>query len=391
MTAERSAWIALAAVPGIGPATHARLVAAYGSAAAVLAAAPADPGRLAGIVGRLTATAIAPGLHAAASDPGAPSRAVESRGGWALTPLDRDYPATLFAIGDPPPVLYGVGDPASLAAAGVAIVGTRRPTARARWLAARIGRAAVLHGATVVSGLALGVDAEAHRAAIDAGGRTNAFIGGGFPDGWPRGNGPLAASMLAAGGAIAGELAPGLPATVGTFPRRNRLIAAVARLTVIVEAPEGSGALITARHALEQGHPVLVAVEPAAGPQGRGGAALLAGSPALPLGDPDELGRWIGPVPGTARTERTRAPAVPLGPAERALATVLREGPAGVDRLVGVTRRPAGEVAAALILLQARGLARPVGPLWVAAGSLLEAGDRPDGPVGHALSSRRDP
>jgi len=391
VSAERAAWIALAAVPGVGPATHARLVAAFGSATAVLRAGPADPARLSAVVGPAGVARLRDGLREATRDPGAPLHAVEAQGGWAITPLERIYPSALFAIADPPPVLYGLGDPAALGTAGVAIVGTRRPTPRARWLAARIARAVVHHGACVVSGLALGIDAEAHRTAIEAGGRTTAFIGGGFPDGWPRANGPLAAAMIAGGGAVAGELAPGVPATLGTFPRRNRLIAAVARVTVVVEAPEGSGALITARHALEQGRPVLVAVEPAAGRHGAGGAALLAGSPALPLGEPEEVVRWIGSVRRAGRAAAATAIDPQLGPVESSIAAALKPGPAGMDRIIAATRRPAGEVAGALVLLQARGLARPVGPLWVAAGALLDAGFDPDGAHRRAVSSRGDP
>jgi DNA processing protein len=302
---------------------------------------------------------------------------MDELGGWLLTPLDRAYPEALHRIEDPPRVLYGLGSPAALNDGPiVAVVGTRRPTVLGRDLATRIAMRLVEAGATVVSGLAIGVDGAAHRAALDTGGTTIAVIGSGPDEPGPQTHRRLARAIAASGGALVSELAPGVAATRGTYPRRNRIISGVASATIVVEAPARSGALITARHALEQGRQLLVAPGRPLDPAVTGNLALLRASPARPLVGLDEmivdLGLDGGAVLRSSEGQLSVASALDLldGP-QRAVATALCRGPRSIDTLVRETGHATGVVAATLTILQLRGWARVLGALHLAAGPLM--------------------
>jgi DNA processing protein len=386
---EREAWIALAATPGVGDVTFGRLLELYGSAASALESVARLPeGKadhaLAGMTGTRPRAGLGRVLHRAAKDPGRVPREVAALGGWLVTPLDVGYPARLRAIEEPPLVLYGVGQPAALdGIALVAVVGTRRPTAVGRDLATRIGHRLAEAHATVVSGLAVGIDAAVHRAVLDGGGLTVAVIGSGIHDRGPAANRGLA-ERIGRHGAIVGELAPGVHATQGTFPRRNRIISGLAGATIVVEAPVRSGALITAHHALEQGRQLLVAPGRPLDPRVGGNLALLREAPARPLVGLDEmiadLGldaghlRWTG---GDEPPRLSRAGALRLlEPTQRTVAEALSRGPASTDELCRVTDLAPGVVAACLTMLQLRGWATVHGATQLPAGPLA----RLDGP-----------
>jgi DNA processing protein len=380
---ERTAWIALAATPGVGDVTFERLLALHGSAAAALGAVTrlrgASADRTLGTrLGMRSRSGLAAAIRRAATDPTMPARRMAGLGGWILTPLDADFPPTLQALIDPPLVIYGLGSRASLLdPRAVAVVGTRRATSTGRSLASRIARRLAQAGATVVSGLAAGIDAAAHVSAIEAGGQTVAVLGSGLDTTGPAAHGRLARAV-AAHGAVISELAPGVAATRGTFPRRNRLISALAVGTIVVEAPARSGALITARHALEQGRALLVAPGRPLDPAVSGCLALLRDSPARPLVGLDEmlvdLRLEEAVVAAAGRPGRLSAAAAlrVLGGPERAVAQALRGGPQTVDALVRASGQAPGVVAAALTLLQLRGWARTLGPLQMPAGPLLD-------------------
>lgn len=170
---------------------------------------------------------------------------------------DAEYPRLLREVYDPPPVLYVRGAlRADDAAASVAIVGSRAATPQGRALARRMARDLAAAGATVVSGLARGIDAAAHRGALDAAGRTVAVLGSGLDRVYPPENAALAAD-IAEKGAVVSEFPLGTIPYPGHFPKRNRVIAGWSRAVVVVEAAERSGALVTARVALEEGRDVL--------------------------------------------------------------------------------------------------------------------------------------
>lgn len=163
-----------------------------------------------------------------------------------------EYPPALLHLHDPPPVLFLRGRAELLRHASVTIVGARRATARAREVAERLGRVLSHAGACVVSGLALGVDAAAHRGALAGGGATVAVLGRGADAAYPPGHGRLFRQILQHG-LVVSEFLPGTPALPHHFPRRNRILAALARALVVVEAGAKSGALITVDHALDLG------------------------------------------------------------------------------------------------------------------------------------------
>jgi DNA processing protein len=375
---EREAWIALASTPGIGDVTFTRFLERFGSAREALRTVAAwEPARadrdLADALGMRSRDGIADAIRQSRDDPCRVPARMAALGGWLVTPLDPAYPARLHDLADPPPVLYGLGRRAALDELEVvAVVGTRGPTGIGRDLAARIATRLAHVGATTVSGLAVGIDAVAHAATLDAGGTTIGVSGGGLDRPAPRANHGLARRVLASGGAIVGELPPGVLPTAGTFPRRNRIISALAVATIVVEAPARSGALITARHALEQGRRLFAAPGRPLDPSVGGCLALLRDSPARPVVGLDELIEDLElDGDGTAMPSREPAPLVGLSPLERDIAGVLADGPQTPDRLIARTGRPAGEVAAALTILQLRGLARSHGPLVLASGALL--------------------
>jgi DNA processing protein len=404
-TAERTAWIALAAIDGLGERLVPRLAAAFGGAARLLEDARrldhASFGRrvrLAADTGLRPATVDA--IRTAARDPEAISRRLRDMDAWALAPWDPGFPAALRVIDPPPPVLFGAGDAAAIGAEPlVAIVGTRRPTPTGRSLAGRVAAALAVRGVTVVSGLAIGIDGVAHAATLDAKGRTVAVIGGGLAHAGPRAHAGLAAGILASGGAIVGEHPPDSVPTRGTFPRRNRIISGLSRATLVIEAPIGSGALITARHALEQGRAVFAAPGRPSEWATAGCLALLRETPTRPLVGLDELLVDLEldrlPGPGATAAGATGRPARAmhagdalsvLGPIERAIAELLLDGPVSSDSVVAATGQSAVVIAGALTLLQLRGWVIPMGPLQVAAGPLLipaprtTAGTRQDPP-----------
>lgn len=375
---ERDAWIALASTPGVGDHTFARLLAVHGSATrALLAAASLRAGHadraLAGWTGTRLRRGLARAIRQAGDDPTRVQRAVAALGGWTLTPLDAAYPRLLAIIEEPPPVLYGLGDPATITQRLlVAVVGTRRPTAMARDLATRIGQRAAEAAITVVSGLALGIDGAVHRAVIDGGGRTVAVIGSGIDVPGPTGNRRLA-DRITRHGAIVSELAPGVRATKGTFPRRNRIISGLARATIVVEAPARSGALITAGHALEQGRTVLVAPGRPLDPRIRGNLVLLREAPVRPLIGLDEMLADLDmePVDDAPASSLGREAALRLlEPTQRRVAAALATGPTTIDALCRATELDAGVVSAALTMLQLRGWASTYGPSLLPAGPL---------------------
>jgi DNA processing protein len=169
---------------------------------------------------------------------------------------DNNYPANLRHIPDPPPFLYRRGELPAGETACVAIVGARAASDAGLHMARRLAMELALKGIVVVSGLARGIDAEAHRGALDGNGRTIAVLGSGIDIIYPHEHRALAESMLAKGGALLSELPLGSPPVAENFPVRNRLIAGLSLGVVVVEAAEKSGSLITARMALEQNRQV---------------------------------------------------------------------------------------------------------------------------------------
>jgi len=187
---------------------------------------------------------------------------------------DEDYPERLRALDSPPPVLFALGSLALLLAPCVAIVGTRRATSYGERVTAELAGALARAGATVVSGMARGIDGVAHRAALAAGGGTVAVLGTGVDVAYPAAHRALHAE-IAARGLVLSEEMPGDRASGGSFPKRNRIIAALAATTIVVEAPHKSGALITASWASDLNCNIGAVPGPIDVPQSAGTNALL--------------------------------------------------------------------------------------------------------------------
>ena len=388
MNEEREAWIALASVDRVGPATFARLIAAFGTARAVLEAArdgslPAAlrereaerRGEPPAPLAEPLVAAIAAGARDADRQPAILARL----GVEALIWQDASYPERLRGVDDAPPVLFVRGSVEALSMArSVAVVGTRRATPAGRSFAGAIAAGIASCGAAVVSGLAFGIDAAAHAAAVEASGVTVAVLGSGHAVLTPRAHRPLAESIVRAGGAVISELPRDTRPTKGTYPRRNRLIAGLADAVVVVEAPARSGALNTAHWAAGLGLDLYVVPGRPWEPATAGCVALLHDVPgSRPVPDVPTLLEDLALVDTPLRPGHGRpaleAVLAGLSPTESALARLLRRGPASPDRLALLCGLPVEQVAGGLSLLELRGYAWSSGPLYVAGGSLRDA------------------
>lgn len=262
---------------------------------------------------------------------------------------DGRYPPLLRHISCPPDTLYIRGRVEALAdAVSVAVIGTRAVTRYGEAAAVSIAGPLARAGACVVSGLALGVDAIAHAAALDAEGTTVAVLASGVDDACvgPKTNFGLARRILASGGALVSEFPPGTPATKYRFPLRNRIIAGLSSAVVVIEAAERSGALITARLALDGGRDVYAVPGPIFSEASKG-TNILIGQGATPLLDAKELIDRLGLA---APTREKRAEGI-----AGVLLARLAAGPATVDELALIAKRPGREIAEALALLEIDG------------------------------------
>lgn len=216
----------------------------------------------------------------------------------AFAPGDAAYPARLRALEHPPAPVHVAGALPPADRPAVAIVGTREPTAYGARVARQLAEVCARAGVVVVSGLARGVDAAAHQGALEAGGLTTGVVAGGTDVPYPRGHAELQRRVAASGGVVS-EWPPGTAARPWAFPRRNAFIAALADVTVVVEAAHGSGALITADDALRISRPVAAVPGPIDSPQSAGANRLLRDG-AHVVGDADDLLALVGVARPTA-------------------------------------------------------------------------------------------
>ncbi|KQW51288.1 MULTISPECIES: DNA-processing protein DprA [unclassified Roseateles] len=274
---------------------------------------------------------------------------------------DPDYPPRLLATADPPLLLWLQGRRELLGTPSIAIVGSRNPTAQGGDNARAFGRALAGAGYTVISGLALGVDAAAHEGALDATGTTIAVVGTGLDQVYPRRNADLAARLLAGGGLIVSEYSLGTPITQANFPKRNRIIAGLSEGCLVVEAAVQSGSLITARLAVEAGREVFAIPGSIHSPQARGCHALIRQGAKLVESAQDVL-EELRPL----ATPREKAPEMPETPHEQqALLDAMGFDPVSLDALMARSGWPAAELSGALLELELDGrVARLAGQLF---------------------------
>ncbi|MFQ5745817.1 MAG: DNA-processing protein DprA [Gemmatimonadota bacterium] len=267
--AETRALLALASSEGVGPVGVRRLLEHFGSAHAALAASRTELEAVPRLARRRLEAVH--GLEPAAE---ADIAALASRGIRLAACGCDGYPERLTHLYDPPPVLFLRGPGELPVRASAAIVGTRRATEYGRRMARDIAAGLAEAGWAIVSGLAVGIDSAAHRAALDAGGRTVAVLGCGLDRVYPARNRSLYAEMTARG-LLASEFPPHAEPNRGHFPRRNRIIAALAEAVIVVQAPRRSGALITVGHANDLGRAVFGVPGPVGPPASEGVHALL--------------------------------------------------------------------------------------------------------------------
>ncbi|MGG1945301.1 DNA-processing protein DprA [Trinickia sp. NRRL B-1857] len=291
MTREQlRAWLALMSVRALKPATLRALLAAFGDGQALLAQ-PFEA--LAATAGTVVAQAVAEAAHADVREQLERTLEWHATPGHTLLALDDPaYPSALLTMHDPPPLLYVSGRLEWLHAPGVAIVGSRNATPQGIADAGRFARELARSGLAVVSGLALGVDAAAHRGALDAGGATVAVVGTGADVVYPAQHRALA-QEIAARGAIISEWPLATPAKPAHFPQRNRLIAGLTKGVLVVEAALRSGSLITARLSNEMGRDVFAIPGSIHSPVSRGCHQLIKDG-AMLVETPDDVLQGLG-------------------------------------------------------------------------------------------------
>ena len=351
MTDQRLAYLALTQVPGLGPARLQTLLEAchtpLGAHSAPFAFLCTLPGFTPACATALKQTPLRAG-----------SRLVEEServGARILIPDDAEFPAPLRTIPDPPPVLFALGCLALLGHPALAIVGSRDHTPYGQTVTRSLAGLAARAGIVVVSGMARGLDAVAHAAALDAGGGTIGVLGNGLGVVYPAANRPLY-ERVGRDGLLLTEFPPGERPHAGSFPRRNRLISGLATATAVVEAAVGSGALITAGTALDQGRDVLAVPGPITSPVSVGSNRLIRDG-ATPYLEPDDL-RQFYPAAVFAPEEPASAGSsfqpLPdsLSSAERQVAALLSAESTHLERLVERSGQSVGSLLAVLCTLE---------------------------------------
>ena len=335
-------WIRLALIPGVSPLAQRALLDQYKSPQAVLAAPIREVEARAGQgVARALARGPLEGLVERTR------RWSEDPGHHVITTSDPRYPKSLLEIHDPPPILYARGRAELLDAASIAIVGSRNATAQGRSDAEGFARALSSVGLCIVSGMALGIDAAAHRGGLAKPGSSVAVLGTGIDVVYPKANRELA-QALATEGCLVSEFPLGTPPLAENFPRRNRLISGLARGVLVVEAGNPSGSLITARFAADQGREVFALPGSIHSSLSKGCHDLIKQG-AMLVEEADEILaelRW--PV-------RIVPDAQPQADAADAFLESMGFAPASPDQIAQRTGIAAGSVAARLSLLEIEG------------------------------------
>jgi DNA processing protein len=349
---ERAAWLRLTLTPGVGPRTARELLGSFGLPQAIFAASAAALARL--IPGDLAQTlAAAPHPDIALASARTEAWLAANPAHALVTLADAEYPRALLATADPPPLLFAIGRLELLNRPALAIVGSRNATRQGLETAAAFAQRLAQAGLTIVSGLALGIDAAAHRGALRAAAEegsaasTIAVLGTGVDVIYPAHNKELAHAIRNRGLTIS-EFALGAPAATHHFPRRNRIISGLARGVLVVEAALRSGSLITARLAAESGREVFAVPGSIHSPMARGCHRLIKDGAKLVEEANDILAELN--LPATALP----AVATPVAASQHddPLLAALGFDPVDLDTLVTRTGRPAADLTAALLELE---------------------------------------
>ncbi|MDE2058453.1 MAG: DNA-processing protein DprA [candidate division NC10 bacterium] len=350
---EREAWLALGLIPEVGSATLYRLMRGLGSAEAVLMAKADALAQVPGVTHQI-AQAIASFAWRDALD--RELRVIETRGLGLIRFGEEGYPELLAAIHSPPPILYLRGMMRPEDRVAVAIVGSRMASPYGTAIAEQISGELAQRGVTIVSGMARGIDAAAHRGALRAGGRTLAVLGCGLGVTYPPEHAELA-DQIAAQGALISEFPIFTPPKPSHFPRRNRIISGLARGVVVIEAGLDSGALITANYALEQGRDIFAVPGQVTSRFSRGCHQLIKAGAKLTESWEDIWEDIELQVAPGAQTVLDLTPVrSPLEPEEVLIVDALEAGPLQIDDLIERTQLPAGQMASLLLSLMLKGV-----------------------------------
>ncbi len=352
---EKAFWIAFNQVPGIGPARLAALIDVCGSVEAAWKA-PIQRLKEAGLDRRSLESLLA--MRRSLDLDVAWQRVVQS-GARVYTWNDDDYPENLRQVPLSPPVIFAQGELVEDDRLAVALVGTRQASAYGREVARGLARELAHNGVTVVSGLALGIDATAHEAALEAGGRTIAVLGSGVDQIYPAKNRKMALAMIQQG-ALISEYPLGTRPEAGNFPPRNRIISGLSLATVVIEAGQRSGALITAKFAAEQGRDVFAVPGSILQPSSAGCNALIQDG-ALPLLSINDLLEQLHLE--RVAVQREARHTIAADPTERLLLAHLSGEPVHLDEIVRLAAMPAAQVSGLLAMMELKGLVRQSGSM----------------------------
>lgn len=353
---SRFSWLALAAVPGIGPVSFKALINAFGHPDGVFAANEAElksAGMGVRVVKGLAGFRPPPLLYDEL-------KKADDLGIKVIHLGDPGYPARLRAIPDPPPYIYIRGALSEADAVALAVVGSRQSTNYGREVSIRLTRDLAARGITIVSGMARGIDACAHRGALDAGGRTIAVLGCGLDYPFPRDSVEMA-RQIAANGALISECPLGTAPSPENFPKRNRIISGLSLGTLVVEAVHGSGSLITAQYARDQGRAVFAVPGNIMSSRSDGTNALLKAGARLVMTAEDVVSelqtspekKLDGAAGGTAVAVRPR-----LTAEEEKVYKSLSLEPSHIDRLAADSGMAVHQVSGILMTMELKGVVR---------------------------------
>ena len=347
----------LAMIQGVGPRIRQALVERFSSARAVLAAGSSELCEVQGVGPKLARNIAAAGDEVDVQQQIALCR---EHGIEILTELHEEYPRVLREIHDPPGVLFVKGGLKPEDALAIGIVGTRHGTQYGLRQAERLAGSLARAGLTIISGLARGIDAAAHRGALAAGGRTLAVLASGVLNIYPPEHDKLAAEVVAQGALLSESPAYAQPLG-GTFPQRNRLISGLSLGVIVVEAPQRSGALITARHAMEQGREVF-AVPGRVDSRTAGGCHQLIRDGAKLVETADDVLEELGPLVEAA--PRGNGPPIhhpaelTLNELEQEVLSAVGADPTSIDQIVTQSGLPVARVLSTISVLEMRRLLR---------------------------------
>jgi DNA processing protein len=346
-------WLALSLVPGVGSTLFKRLLERFKTPEAVFRA----PARELSVVEGL-GEKVVQDICRGPFEKGVERELylLEKVGGKIVTSGDEGYPKRLKEIYDPPPVLYVRGQIKKEDELAIAIVGSRKTSPYGRWFTERVSRELVQQGVTVVSGMARGIDSVAHQGAVSEGGRTIAVLGCGVDIVYPRENRKLCEQIMDHG-AVVSEFPMGSPPEAGHFPKRNRIISGLSLGVVVVQAGKGSGSLITANYALEQGRDVFAVPGNVGAESSQGTNQLIKEGAKLVVSSGDILEEIL---PHWKRDEKKIEEVEDRGKGlseeERALYALLGDVPLHIDAIIRETQLEPGKVSSLLLNLELKGM-----------------------------------